>query len=97
MPALAVSTLPGTKLLLKAPLVKRGLIFITPDTAEVLPSYVPSLADRKESQRRQPLGQSRRLDLGGIASIPNEENEDDIDDNLLIETLQRIESNADGQ
>ncbi|KAJ8906157.1 hypothetical protein NDN08_002652 [Rhodosorus marinus] len=97
MPALAVSTLPGTKLLLKAPLVQRGLIFVTPDTAEVLPSYVPSLAERNASLRLQPSGTGRRLDLGGIASIPNEENEDDVDDNLLIETLQRIESNAGGQ
>eukprot|EP00189_Rhodosorus_marinus_P009120 CAMPEP_0184753638 /NCGR_PEP_ID=MMETSP0315-20130426/44208_1 /TAXON_ID=101924 /ORGANISM="Rhodosorus marinus, Strain UTEX LB 2760" /LENGTH=155 /DNA_ID=CAMNT_0027233023 /DNA_START=249 /DNA_END=715 /DNA_ORIENTATION=+ len=96
MAALAVSTLPGTKILLKAPLVKRELIFLTPDTAEVLPSYVPSMAERSDRLRPQPPGLGRHLDLGGIASIPSEENEDDIDDSLLIETLQRIEANEGG-
>lgn len=87
IPSLSVKTLPGTKLALTQPLEKRGLLFLTKQTVEILPGYVPSLAERTRTLE-QPRRDTNAFDLGGIAELPEE---DDYDDQDLLNALQSVE------
>mmetsp|Transcript_4933 Transcript_4933/g.14847 ORF Transcript_4933/g.14847 Transcript_4933/m.14847 type:complete len:187 (-) Transcript_4933:144-704(-) len=72
---LSVKMLPGTKILLTKPLVKRGCFFLTKESTTILPGYVSELADHTidSGQADQTQGNT---DLRGIAELEEEHDED---------------------